>query len=314
MCGWRRRSRSNGRRLPDHRNNPQRIVVFGDVVDDVVVVPAGLIREDTDTPSSIRHRAGGSAANAAAWMGSLGASVDFVGLVAAEDVARHSALLAANGVTPYLLGDDELPTGAIIVIVSGERRTMLTEKGANAKLTPDAVTDRLLTGAAVLHFTGYSVFSQPDQASLRNLVQRATTLGVRISVDPASSGFIADFGVDRFLESVDGAHLFFPNLEEGRVLTGLDDPIRIAERLGERFDVVALTLDTAGVVVVERGMPTTMVAAIPVAIVDPTGAGDAFAAGFLAAWASGAGAMAAASAGARAGALAVATIGGRPRS
>jgi len=95
-----------------------------------------------------------------------------------------------------------LPTGAIIVIVSGERRTMLTEKGANAKLTPDAVTDRLLTGAAILHFTGYSVFSQSHQASLRNLVQRATTLGVRISVDPASSGFIADFGVDRFLESV----------------------------------------------------------------------------------------------------------------
>ena len=190
---------------------------------------------------------------------------------------------------------------------------MLTEKGANAKLTPDAVTDRLLTGAAVLHFTGYSVFSQSDQASLRNLVQRATNLGVRISVDPASSGFIADFGVDRFLESVEGAHLFFPNLEEGRVLTGLDDPIHIAERLGERFAVVALTLDTAGVVVVERGMPTTMVAAIPVAIVDPTGAGDAFAAGFLAAWVSGAGAMAAASAGARAGALAVSTIGGRPR-
>ena len=246
-------------------------------------------------------------------MGSLGASVDFVGLVAAEDVARHSALLAGNGVTPYLLGEDELPTGAIIVIVSGERRTMLTEKGANAKLTPDAVTDRLLTGAAILHFTGYSVFSQSHQASLRNLVQRATTLGVCISVDPASSGFIADFGVDRFLESVECAHLFIANLEERRVLTGLDDPIHIAERLGDRFDVVALTLDTAGVVVVERAMPTTIVAAIPVTIIDPTGAGDTFAARFLAARVSGAGAMAAASAGARAGALAVATIGGRPR-
>ena len=299
--------------MPDHRGDPQRIVVFGDVVDDVVVVPAGVIREDTDTPSTIRHLAGGSAANAAAWMGWLGASVDFVGSVAAGDVVRHSALLIGSGVTPHLLGDDELPTGAIVVIVSGERRTMLTETGANSKLTPDAVTDRLLTGAAVLHFTGYSVFSQPDQSSLRNLVQRATALGVRISVDPASSGFITDFGVDHFLESVEGTHLFFPNLEEGRVLTGLDDPIHIAERLGERFDVVALTLDTAGVVVVERGMPTTMVAAVPVAIVDPTGAGDAFAAGFVAAWVSGAGAMAAASAGARAGALAVSTIGGRPR-
>jgi sugar/nucleoside kinase (ribokinase family) len=283
------------------------------VVDDVVVVPAGPIRADTDTPSSIRNRAGGSAANAAAWMGSLGASVDFVGVVGREDVARHGALLAANGVTPHLVGDAELPTGAIIVIVEGERRTMLTEKGANTRLAPGAISDRLLAGAAALHFTGYSVFSQESQEPLRDLLRRARKLGVRISVDPASAGFIADFGVERFLETVDGAHLFFPNLEEGRVLTGLDDPVEIAERLGERFDIVALTLDTAGVVVAERGLPTTTVAAIPVPIVDPTGAGDAFAAGFLAAWVAGAGAMTAATAGARAGALAVATIGGRPR-
>jgi sugar/nucleoside kinase (ribokinase family) len=283
------------------------------VVDDVVVVPAGPIRSDTDTPSSIRNRAGGSAANAAAWMGSLGASVDFVGLVAQDDVARHSAALAAVGVVPHLAGHPELPTGTIVVIVDGERRSMLTEKGANAILTPDAVTDRLLTGASVLHFTGYSVFSQHDQSAMRALLRRAGTLGVRVSVDPASAGFLADFGVDRFLETVDGAHLFFPNFEEGRILTGLEDPIEIAERLGERFPVVVLTLDTAGVVLVERGMPTTTVSAIPVEIVDPTGAGDAFAAGFLAAWVSGAGVMASASAGARAGALAVGTIGGRPR-
>lgn len=299
--------------MPNQRSRPNRIVVFGDVVDDVVVVPIGAIRDDTDTAASIRNRAGGSAANAAAWMGSLGASVDFVGLVGAEDVARHSALLVGSGVTPHLAGDDELPTGAIIVIVTGERRTMLTEKGANAKLTPDAVTDRLLAGAAVLHFTGYSVFSQADQSALRNLLRRATELGVRVSVDPASAGFITDFGVERFLDAVAGAHLFFPNLDEGRALTGLDDPIEIAERLGERFEIVALTLDTAGVVMVERGMPTTTVAAVPVAVVDPTGAGDAFAAGFLAAWVSGAGAMTAATAGALAGARAVSTIGGRPR-
>jgi sugar/nucleoside kinase (ribokinase family) len=310
--------------LPEHRSpgallsglrrhGAPRIVVFGDVVDDVVVVPSGPIREDTDTPSSIRNRAGGSAANAAAWMASLGASVDFVGVVGHDDVARHSGLLARSGVRPHLTGDPSLPTGAIIVIVDGERRTMLTEKGANQRMTPAAVTDRLLAGAAVLHFTGYSVFSQQSQADLHNLIVRATALGVRISVDPASAGFIADFGIENFLDAVAGAHLFFPNLEEGRILTGLDDPLDIVERLGERFDIVALTLDTAGVIVVERGMPTTTVSAIAVPIVDPTGAGDAFAAGFLTAWVSGVGAMAAASAGARAGALAVSTIGGRPR-
>ena len=295
------------------RHGHGRIVVFGDVVDDVVVVPDGPIRDDTDTPSSIRNRAGGSAANAAAWMASLGASVDFIGVVGREDVARHSGLLAANGVRPHLIGDPQLPTGTIIVIVEGERRTMLTEKGANTRMSPAAVTDRMLSGATVLHFTGYSVFSRESQGELRDLIDRATAHGVHISVDPGSAGFIVDFGVEKFLDTVAGAHLFFPNLEEGRTLTGLEEPLDIVECLGERFGVVALTLDTAGVVVVERGMPTTMVAAIPVAIVDPTGAGDAFAAGFVTAWVTGAGAMAAASAGARAGALAVSTIGGRPR-
>jgi len=53
-----------------------RIVVFGDVIDDIVVVPSGPIRPDTDTPSSIRNSPGGSAANAASWLGSAGAQVD----------------------------------------------------------------------------------------------------------------------------------------------------------------------------------------------------------------------------------------------
>ena len=62
-------------------SDPVRIVCFGDIIDDVVVVPNGPIRDDTDTDSVIRNRPGGSPANTAAWLGSLGAAVDFVGVV-----------------------------------------------------------------------------------------------------------------------------------------------------------------------------------------------------------------------------------------
>ncbi len=293
--------------------DPRRIVVFGDVNDDVVVVPMGDIRPDTDTPSSIRHRAGGSAANAAAWLGSLGAKVDFVGIVGRDDVERHSALLAAVGVTPHLAGHDELPTGTIVVIVDGEQRTMLTERGANAKLSPDAVTDELLAGAALLHFTGYSLFGRTDQGALRNLFSRAEACAVAVSVDPGSAGFIVDFGANNFLDAVRGASIIFPSLEEGRILTGLSEPEEIAARLAEAFPIVALTLDAGGVVVAEPGRGVTRVSAIAADIVDPTGAGDAFAAGFLAALVRGEGGVEAARAGARSGALAVATMGGRPQ-
>ncbi|HAM25674.1 MAG TPA: hypothetical protein DCP11_02960 [Microbacteriaceae bacterium] len=289
-----------------------RIVVFGDVIDDVVVVPHGPIRPDTDTVSSIRRSAGGSAANTAAWLGTLGAEVDFVGVVGLDDLERHRALLAVAGVTPHLTGDPELPTGSIVVIVDGEQRTMLTETGANAAMTPDAVGDELLDAAAIVHFTGYSLFGTPDDAAVRSLIARARERGVQVSVDPGSAGFIADFGADRFLAAVTGVDLIFPSLDEGRILSGLTTPEEVVARLAEHFAVVALTLGTDGVLVVQRGRATVRVDAIETEIADPTGAGDAFAAGFLAEWVRHDDAAAAARAGVLAGARAVATIGGRP--
>ncbi|HEY0258601.1 MAG TPA: PfkB family carbohydrate kinase [Lacisediminihabitans sp.] len=290
----------------------RRIVVFGDVIDDIVVVPRGPIRVDTDTRSSIRKRAGGSAANAAAWMGVLGGVVDFVGVVGVDDVARHSILLERAGVSPHLTGDPELPTGTIVVIVEGERRTMLTETGANTTMIPDAVGEDLLASAALLHFTGYSLFGPGKLAAGERLLRRCRATGVQVSVDPGSAGFIADLGVERFLDAVDGATLIFPNLEEGRVLTGLTDQRAIVEALLDRFEIVALTLDTAGVVVGRRGHPLVEVAAVDTEIVDPTGAGDAFAAGFLTEWVRSSDVVRAARSGVSAGARAVATIGARP--
>jgi sugar/nucleoside kinase (ribokinase family) len=290
-----------------------RIVVFGDVIDDIVVVPNGTIRVDTDTVSSIRNRAGGSAANAAAWMAVSGAPVDFVGVVGADDVARHTASLAKAGVVPHLLGHDSLPTGTIVVIVDGERRTMLTETGANAAMSPDGVSDALLDEAGLVHFTGYSLFGRDDDTAIRRLIDRSASRGVQVSVDPGSAGFLADYGSARFINAVEGASLFFPNLEEGRMLTGLENPDEVATALLEHFRLVALTLDTDGVVLARRGEPIVHIDAITADIVDPTGAGDAFAAGFLAEWLRTGDDERSARAGVQTGATAVATIGGRPR-
>lgn len=294
----------------------RRIVVFGDVIDDVVVVPSGPIRHDTDTPSSIRQRAGGSAANAASWLGAQHAAVDFVGRVGASDVARHSEILAGYGVTPHLLGDPEHPTGAIVVIVEGNSRSMLTERGANDYLSADDVTDGLLDHASVVHFTGYTIYHgeghTDGHAAVRRLFERAAARGVAVSVDPASAGSLADFGAARFLELINGAGLLFPNLDEGRALTGLEDPLAIAAALGERFPLVALTLGADGVVVAQRVREPVRIPVVESAIVDPTGAGDAFVAGFLASWTVDGDAVAAARAGAEVAAGAVTQVGGRP--
>jgi sugar/nucleoside kinase (ribokinase family) len=290
----------------------RRIVVFGDVIDDIVVVPTGPIRTDTDTPSSIRHRAGGSAANAASWLGTLGAAVDFVGRVADVDVSKHREIFAGFGVTSHLSSDFEHPTGTIVVLVDGNHRSMLTERGANAWLTADAVTDDLLDAASVVHFTGYSIYDSTDHLALRRLFERAAERGVTVSVDPASAGSLHDFGVERFLKLIDGAGILFPNFDEGVALTGLSDPREIAAALGEQFPLVVLTLGVDGVVVAEAGSDVIAVESESTAVVDPTGAGDSFSAGFLAAWTSGADAAEAARAGVAVAARAVATVGGRP--
>ncbi len=289
-----------------------RVVVFGDVIDDIIATPSGAIRRDTDTPSSIERRAGGSAANMAAWLARAGVDVDFVGRVGVMDLERHSRILSDSGVRPMLAADHVLPTGTIVIIVDGDRRTMLTERGANAALEPDAISDQVLDGASAVHFTGYSLFHHDDVSGFRRLIKRARSRGVRVSVDAGSAGFLADFGPDRFLDSVAGASILFPNLDEGRVLTGLDDPADVVSSLAARFPTVALTLGAAGVLVAAAGTAPILVPALVGNTVDPTGAGDAFCAGFLREWITSGDLRAAAVAGSQLAAEAVTVIGGRP--
>ncbi|MEN9620784.1 MAG: hypothetical protein RL499_977, partial [Actinomycetota bacterium] len=117
-----------------------RVVVVGDVIDDIIVVPRGPIRTDTDTAASITRHPGGSACNTAAWLGWLGARVDLVGRVGTGDADRHASALRASGVDAHLSEDPTLPTGTIVIVVDGETRTMLTDRGANATLASTAVT------------------------------------------------------------------------------------------------------------------------------------------------------------------------------
>ncbi len=283
---------------------PKRVLVVGDVIDDVIVVPHGPIRADTDTISDIRSSPGGSASNTASWLGHIGVEVEFVGMVGTADIPRHSAEFESYGVVPKLQGHPTLPTGAIVILVEGETRAMLTERGANDSIDLSVVD---VTGFAALHLTGYSLFTTPDAAPVTALIQRARAAGLEVCVDPGSAGFLLDYGVERFLTAIAGATILVPNLEEAQVLTGLVGATECAAALGELFPVVAVTMDRAGAVVNGATVP-----AVKTTIVDPTGAGDAFTAGFLAEFLVSGDAAAAATAGTRLAAGAVASLGARP--
>lgn len=290
----------------------RRVVVVGDVVNDIVVVPRGEVRLDTDTASTIRPRPGGSAANTAAWLGSLGTPTDFVGCVGSADADEHAQTFRDHGVEPYLTSSVGVPTGTIVILVEGQHRTMLTERGANATLTSGRVTTELLENAALLHVSGYSILDGFGVSGARDLISRAAAAGVPVSVTPGSAGYLSDFGVKSFMDAIAGTTIVFPNLAEGKLMSGEADPMRIGRTLREQFEVVVLTMGAEGLIVFEGSSSTLVPAPVVQHVVDPTGAGDAMAAGFIQRWIADRDAMSAAKAGAFTAARAIMLLGGRP--
>ena len=263
------------------------IVVVGDVIDDIIVRPRGAIRTDTDTPALIERHAGGSSANTAAWLGHIGADVHFFGQVGEADNARHTRELERFGVKAHLQSDTERSTGTIVIIVEGEKRTMLTDRGANVIFDLDSVPQDLIAIAEYLHFTGHTIIDEPKRESVVRLIERASAHDVTVSIDPASAGFITDFGVDEFLRLCAGAHILRPNEDEARVLSGLDDVEAATIKLTELFPLVVTTCGRDGVIVGQRAEALVHVPVEPVDVADPTGAGDSFNAGLLAGLAQG---------------------------
>lgn len=288
------------------------VLAIGDVIDDVLVIPKESIRADTDTPASISSKPGGSAGNFACWLASLGVPVEFIGRVGEADLERHNTEFLTHGVKPLLQADPELSTGSIVVLVEGQQRSFLTDRGANKNLDLSRLTKEELSKYSVLYLSGYSFIESISLSAIRDLIANAKSAGLQIIVDPGSAGFIADFGAKNFLDSLQGVDILVPSLEEGKLLSGEDRPEVIAEFLANYFPFVAVTLGESGVCVSEAGK-VQKIPAFSAEIVDATGAGDSFAAGLVKHLLLGENLDKAATEAARVAAKAITIVGGRPK-
>jgi homotetrameric cytidine deaminase len=245
-------------------------------------------------------------------LAAAGVSVRLAARVGSADAAYHREALAAAGVEARLTVDPELPTGSIVVVVGADAtRSMFTDRGANGRLGADGeLAPSLLEGVGHLHVAGHALLEPGSRAAVAGLWDAAGRSGLCRSVDAGSAALLGSVGT-AFLDSTAGADLLVANAAEGAILTGASGARAVIEVLLQHYPLVALKRGAAGAVVATRS-EWRDVAAPEVVVVDPTGAGDAFCAGFLASWLGGADPAEAGASGAAAAAAALATIGGRP--
>lgn len=290
-----------------------RIVVVGDVVNDILAKPSGEQTYDSDTRARVRIAPGGSAANTAAWLGHLGADVVLVARVGAADAGTHRAALERSGVTTRLVQDPQAPTGAIVVVVDETgRRTMLTDRGANLALRREDVPDDLLIAPGHLHLTGYTLFEPQLREMALEIMALARVRGMTVSVDPSSVAFIRELGPAEFRGLCRGVDVLLPNRDEALLLAETDDLDEAVTILAEDVGLVVATAEDDGAVIARRGEAVSRVSAQRCDVVDTTGAGDAFGAGFLHAWLQGQDAVEAARAGVCTATRAIVSLGARP--
>lgn len=256
--------------------------VIGDLVEDVIVWLSGPPERGTDTEALVHRSRGGSAANVAAFAAPL-TPTRFIGCVG-QDATGDALIdqLTASGVDVRVQRRSR--TGTVVILVEpGGERTMFPDRAAAAELTevpPDWASD-----LEWVHVPAYSFAREPTAGSTSAFVSAATNAGAQVSFDASSVSVLRSYGAARYLDLVARMtpKVLFANADEARLL-GLRE----------------VRPPPGGIFVIKDGVrPSTVIEAsgrttlVPVeavaAVVDSTGAGDAFAAGYLAALLAGAG-------------------------
>lgn len=251
------------------------LCAVGDLIEDVVVQLHAPMRADTDTPATIVRRRGGSAANVAYVAAKLTGRSRFVGCVGADPLGDSLIeRLEAHGV--QVCGERKGRTGSIVIVATPDGvRTMLTDRGASTEL--DAWNNEWNRDVSVVHAPLYSFSHEPLATSTQAALTSSRANGVKTSIDLSSVALIDHIGVDRvhdLLLNIAPDVVFCTRAEASAVGIGATSlqGVRLAVvKDGERPIHVLSATDG------ESMFPVEAVDSV----VDATGAGDAFAAGFL---------------------------------
>jgi sugar/nucleoside kinase (ribokinase family) len=198
----------------------------------------------------------------------------------------------------------------VLVDSSGER-TMFPDKGANSLLQVSDLPD--LAGFQAVYISGYALLNPLARPAVLAMIEKIKSDGIPIYFDPASVGAMKEVTDKELHPWFALMNVLLLNEEESIYLTGSVDIERALDYLLEFSEVVVIKRGSLGAIAKARGYDSISVAAIATSVVDTTGAGDSFAAGFISAFASKHDLTAALTAGCELAAGCVAIVGGRPR-
>jgi sugar/nucleoside kinase (ribokinase family) len=292
-----------------------KLIVVGDVMVDITAMINSPLAYASDAPGVITQQPGGAAANTAAWAAYKGCDTVFIGSIGQDQIGINAkAALEEIGVDARLVINPNVSTGSCICIVdkSGER-TMIPDQGANAALSSDHLTDDLLVSSNHLHISGYTLLQPTSNKAGLEIIRKATENGLKVSIDPSSASMIELVGVANMRKWLTGADIIFPNIDELNMLTGNEELESAVKDLLTIVSQVVVTLDQDGALFADKSNQVLKLPAPKVAAIDATGAGDAFAGGYLANWLQHHDPAAALAAGIAAGSECVTQVGARPR-
>lgn len=261
-------------------NNPPQVIGFGALNLDRILYVNRIVKPDEEGfISSVENHPGGSAANTIVGLSRLGIRTGYIGKVAHDEGGEillndlTSENVDARGVTAT-----SGRSGSCLIMVDGRgERGILVDPGVNDLISITDVDMRYVDGAALIHMTSF--ICKESETSFLTQKQVALSTSSRISLDPGT--LYAERGMGGLIDFIKRARLLLPNDHELYLMTGCENVQKGAKMLIDAgAEWVAVKMGDRGCYVTD-GIISTKIPPLKAKVVDTTGAGDAFNAGFI---------------------------------
>ncbi len=289
----------------------KKILCVGDLALDVISLLKEPINYGNDTASKISSHPGGQAANVATWITRTGSKAQLVARVGNDPVGfALISDLDKYGVEHMNLMHSGRPTGVVVILVDANgERTMFPDNGANADLEVSDLPP--LDDVDGVYLSGYALLDFRSRDAVLAMIKKIKAAGKPIYFDPTTTGAMKIVSREEALSWVSLMDGILLNAEEALYLGDAQDVESAEKNLMAYTPLVVIKLGSRGAMAVHNGV-TAKVSAVTTSVVDTTGAGDSFAAGFIPKWLQTNDLGTALSAGTALAAKCVATIGARP--